>query len=288
MLARHLFSQTDTLRALSTAALRSALGVRGAGGGETTIVRTLPPRPDALVDDHVRVTGGDLGAYRSTVPPHLFPQWLFPLGAEAWSRLPYDLLQVMNLGAEMEVLGAIPRGKPLDVTFRLANVDDDGRRVLVTQALETSVGGEPKLRATVTAYLPLPRKDGAKRESKQLPLVPLDAEEIAFERLPADLGRRFAFVTGDVNPLHWVGPWARAMGHRTPILHGFCTFARAVERVIRARAAGDPTRLARFEARFTRPLPLPSRVGTYLVGDRVHVGDAPGGVAYLQGSFSLR
>ena len=37
--------------------------------------------------------------------------------------------------------------------------------------------------------------------------------------------------------------------------------------------------------RFTRPLVLPARVGVYVRGDKVWVGDAPGGGAYLEGTF---
>ncbi len=294
MLARHLLHHRETLFALASIGLRAALGRRGRGGVLPPVTRVLPPRPDALVDDHVRVTGGELGAYRDTVPPHLFPEWLFPLAAELWEQLPYDLAKVMNLGAELTVLAPLPRRTPLEATVRVTRIDDDGRRALVTQELETSAGGAPRLRATVTALLPLrgrnddPAPKGERRPKKPLSTVPRDVEELSFERLPADLGRRFALVTGDVNPIHWIAPYARAMGHETPILHGFCSFARAFERLVRARCAGDPTRVERLEARFTRPLPLPSRVGTYVRGAELYVGDAPGGAAYLQGAFSLR
>ena len=40
--------------------------------------------------------------------------------------------------------------------------------------------------------------------------------------------------------------------------------------------------------RFTRPLVLPARVGVYVRGDKVWVGDAPGGPAYLEGTFKIR
>jgi hypothetical protein len=85
-----------------------------------------------------------------------------------------------------------------------------------------------------------------------------------------------------------VSPYARAFGHRSPILHGFCTLARTWEGLARTLHARDPERLRALDVRFTRALALPARVGLYVEGDGVSVGDAPGGPAYLQGSFSSR
>ena len=52
--------------------------------------------------------------------------------------------------------------------------------------------------------------------------------------------------------------------------------------------AGDPSRLASIDVRFTRPLVLPARVGLYVRGDEVYVGTAPGGPANLVGTFTTR
>jgi len=64
--------------------------------------------------------------------------------------------------------------------------------------------------------------------------------------------------------------------------------ARAIEALNRGLFAGDVTALQEIDVRFTRPLVLPARVGVYVRGDKVWVGDAPGGPAYLEGTFKLR
>jgi hypothetical protein len=127
-------------------------------------------------------------------------------------------------------------------------------------------------------------KNGHARKSR--PRVPVEARELAFWRLGADAGLRFALYTGDFNPIHWVRPYARAFGHRSTILHGFCTMARTWEGLGRTVYARDPGRLGVLDVRFTRPLVLPARVGLYVRGQEVAVGDAPGGPAYLLGTFS--
>ena len=45
--------------------------------------RDLAPRSEDLVHDYIEWTGGTIDAYPGTIPAHLFPQWGFPLLAEA-------------------------------------------------------------------------------------------------------------------------------------------------------------------------------------------------------------
>ena len=53
--------------------------------------------------------------------------------------------------------------------------------------------------------------------------------------------------------------------------------------------AGRIDRIASIDTRFTRPLLLPAKVGLYIDGEGgVFVGDAPGGPAYMTGTYELR
>ncbi len=73
--------------------------------------------------------------------------------------------------------------------------------------------------------------------------------------LPGDLGRRYAAVSGDVNPLHLSVLAARAFGFKRPIIHGMWTHARAL-------AALEPRLPDSYttDVRFTKPILLPARV----------------------------
>ncbi|MFD7665234.1 MaoC family dehydratase [Streptomyces sp. NPDC059788] len=74
-------------------------------------------------------------------------------------------------------------------------------------------------------------------------------------RLPADLGRRHAAVSGDYNPIHLHALTARPLGFPRAIAHGMWTFARcAAEAVL----PGTPT--LRISAEFRAPVPLPATV----------------------------
>lgn len=249
---------------------------------------TLPARPQALVRDYVRRVGGDPAGYKGTVPAHLFPQWGFPLAARTLHGLPYPMLRVVNAGCRLEMRAPLPAGEPLQVRARIESLDDDGRRAVIEQRIVTGTAQEPEaVVAHLFAFVPLtdPKK-GEAGVKKPRSRVPIDARELAFWSLRADAGLEFAMLTGDLNPVHWVPAYARAFGFKSAILHGFSTLARAVEGLNRALFCGDTTRLASLDVRFTRPLVLPARVGLYVRDHALWVGDAPGGGAYLEGTFT--
>jgi hypothetical protein len=299
---QHLRHQGRVLAALGGTALEAGLRRLGlsrphagtAPGPE--VVAEVPPPSATLVRDYLRFVGGDPGAYKGRVPAHLFPHWGIPLAAQTLRGLDYPLLRVMNGGCRLQMKAPLPQGQPLLVRARLESVDEDSRRAVLRQRVITGTASVPEaVVADIFAIVPLaagPRgiagkngPNGAPKPRKEAARVPAGARELAFWRLRPDTGLGFALLTGDFNPVHWVRPYARAMGHRSTILHGFATLARAIEGLNRALFAGDVDRLGSIDVRFTRPLVLPARVGLYLEGRHLTVGDAPGGPAYLDGDF---
>ena len=305
--ARHLLAQGRVIAALGRTAV-SALSQRlldGAGDAVGPLPgpelrATVRPPSAALVRDYVRNVGGDPAAYRAFLPPHLFPQWAFPLASRTLQGLPYPILKIVNGGCRLAINGRLPIGEPLQVRAQLVAIEEHGRRAILRQRIVTGTASEPDLLvAEIDAFVPVPNGapatngsngHGARGSSrKEAVVVPCDARELWYGRLSGNAGLSFAMLTGDVNPLHWLRPYARAMGFRTTILHGFATMARAMEGLTRALFAGDVRRLAAIEVRFSRPLALPARVGLYLgEGNTITVGDAPCGPAYLTGTFTER
>ena len=96
--------------------------------------------------------------------------------------------------------------------------------------------------------------------------------------LPRGLGRAFAAVCGDHNPIH-TSPWgARLFGQRGMIAHGMCVAASACE--LAQRRAGPATGDCRIcvDIVFKKPVTLPCRV-ELCVRRRLHGGreEAPPG-----------
>ncbi|MCA9614488.1 MAG: hypothetical protein H6721_25330 [Sandaracinus sp.] len=241
----------------------------------------VPPRPRDLIDDYVRHVGGDVGSYRGLVPPHLFPQWIFPLQARALEGVSYPLQKVLNGGCRMEVRAPLPADRPLEVATRLDAVDDDGRRAVLRFLATTGPKDEPEaLVVHLNAVVPL-GGGGEGKPRKERVRVPSDARELSRWRLGPRAGLEFAILTGDFNPVHWVAPYARAFGFRNTILHGFSSFARVYESLRVTRRIAPRV----LDVRFTRPLVLPARVGLFTADASVFVGDAAGAPAYLTGTF---
>jgi acyl dehydratase len=300
---KHIRHQGPVIASLAKTAVSSfarrdrGLAANKAAAGRTAheVSEVLAPRPSDLVRDYVREVGGDPAAYRESLPPHFFCQWGLPLAARTLLGQPYPLHRALNAGCRLEVRAPIPARAALRVTAKLEEVDDDGRRVLFRSRVWTSVadgaGEEAEAEAALVGdlYVLIPlgggERGGKRRERAR---VPAGARELAYWRIDRGAGLRFALLTGDVNPLHWVPAYARAMGLRSTVLHGFATMARAWEGLTRGLYARDPGALRLVDVQFTRPLLLPARVGLYVDGDRVHVGDAPGGPSYLAGSFAER
>ncbi len=288
--SRHLFEQGRGLKALlglltSSKAERAPVSVPG----PESIV-CVPPPTAALMRDFVRFAGGDPSSYSGIVPPHLFSQWSLPAMLAVAKTLPYPATKVINAGCKLRVLEPLPAGESLIIRARLTEVDDNGQRALITISVNTGCASVPEaLEAELRVYVPLarPKGDGAsKRRSK--PRVPEGAQELLYQRIGADAGFDFACLTGDLNPIHWLSPYAKLAGFRRVILHGFGSFAKAFEGIVRARLAGDVGQLRWLEADFTRPLLLPAQVGLYVHNEReLFIGDAPGGAAYLVGRFGL-
>src|SRR5262245_36381134 len=106
---KHVLHQGRVVASLGGTAMQ-ALMQRFGRGPKTTlhvpsgeIVETLPPRPPDLVRDYIRHVGGDPAAYKGVVPPHLFPQWGFPLAAKTLRGIPYPMLKVLNGGCRLEM-----------------------------------------------------------------------------------------------------------------------------------------------------------------------------------------
>jgi acyl dehydratase len=179
-----------------------------------------------------------------------------------------------------------------------AFVDANERRVVLHQVVTTGTISAPD--ALVAHFYPIvplakPSKGGAKAPPKDPVVIPANAREIDTWRLGPKAGLDFALVTGDFNPIHWVGFAARMAGFKNVILHGFAELARSVEGLQRNVLMGDTRRICEIDVRFVKPLVLPRTTSLFLLrlpdGDQpgaFAVGDAPGAPAFLTGTFRLR
>ena len=227
----------------------------------------IPGRPDEPPDHALALEGVEIDperladyarvcsfSIRDTVPP-TYPHVLgFPLAMCLMSEraFPFALLGLVHIANRIEQREGVPatarpslrvwaenlrphhRGRQLDLVTEL-RIDD---RVVW---LEHST------------YLRPGEGSGERPSGDADPLE--GADESAVWKLPGDLGRRYAGVSGDRNPIHLHPLSARVFGFPGAIAHGMWTLARTLAS-LDGQLPGGHTSAAEFRA----PVPIPGSV----------------------------
>lgn len=106
-----------------------------------------------------------------------------------------------------------------------------------------------------SVYLARGEGDEAAPEGEPAPPVPTGPVAQVW-RLKGDLGRRYAAVSGDVNPIHLHPITARAMGFPKAIAHGMWTYPRTLAALGARHAYAGASQVW-----FRKPVLLPASVG---------------------------
>ncbi|WP_026927318.1 MaoC family dehydratase [Granulicoccus phenolivorans] len=235
--------------------------------------RALRPvrRPTTLIERSLLRTGvtvdrAHLAAYQrlcgwpvSDLVPPTYPHLLaFPLQTRlmAGPDFPLRLPGMLHVRNEVRVLAPLTAGQEWTLTAGTARLapHPKGRTVEVWARLAI---GDDTVWSETSTYL-------ARSEHPEPPAAGVEAPErppagptraTARWDLPADLGRRYAVLSGDVNPIH-LHPWsAKAMGFRRTVAHGMWTSARTLA-ALGPRVQGVGTHTVWFR----KPVLLPSTV----------------------------
>jgi acyl dehydratase len=220
---------------------------------------------DRLARHGVTVDPAHLGEYArvcrlplNDVLPATYPHMLtFPLQMALMSdrSFPLALPGLVHVRNRIDVLRAIRANEALDLEVWAENFAAHRSGAAVDLRATASVDGEEVWRSTST-YLARGTKapDGAPEADIEVAVG--DLERVAATwRIPDDAGRRYAKVSGDVNPIHLSGLTAKAFGFKRAIAHGMWVKAR----VLGALSGRLPDALS-IDVAFRKPLFLPSTV----------------------------
>ena len=266
---KQLVGRPGGLRTLVGLALPTLPGVNLLPG----IRKTSPRDFTGLSYQRTRVQAarGDVEAYaavcgfprKDTLPlpyPHLlsFPLQMAIMSDPAFPHLAIGLVHLENT---ITAHRAIEVGEWLDLTTTATTPRAHARGSLLDFATTVTSGDEVLWDSTST-YL----RRGANTEGEPaVGLVIDNPPRGGVEwRLPADLGRTYAGVSGDHNPIHLYPLTAKALGFPRQIAHGMWTAARSI--------AAIENRLPDavcVEVAFKKPVFLP---GTVTFADRVDDG----------------
>jgi acyl dehydratase len=205
----------------------------------------------ARVDAYAAVCGFP----RKDVVPLTYPHLLaFPLHMAIMSdpAFPYPAIGMVHVENTITAHRAVGVGESLEVTTEVGAPRPHAKGALLDFVTTVAADGETAWESTST-YLRRGRPvDGEPARGLVVPDAPSGGVEW---RLPADLGRTYASVSGDANPIHLYPLTARALGFPRQIAHGMWTLARCVA-AIENRL---PTAVT-VEAAFKKPVFLPGTV----------------------------
>jgi len=187
--------------------------------------------------------------------------------------LEIDLTQVLHGEQYIKVVKPMPAAGTLTNTYKVQDVLDKGRGMVLLVQIETrDEEGELLLVNQSSIFVVGAGGFGGSRSSEHSIEVRNPPSRSADARASYKTSKDQAALyrmTGDLNPLHISPEFAAMGGFSTPILHGLCSFGIAVRQVMDTFANGDPTRLKEMKVRMSKPV-LP---GQTLVTEMWHEGD---------------
>ena len=227
----------------------------GIGGGEP-----------ALPDDELTLAGVEidrdhLSAYDRVCEfrlrdelPATYPHMLtFPLAMKlmTYSSFPFTVVGLVHIENRIEQSRPIRADEKVDLRVRAANLAEHDRGTQFELHAEAAVGDEVPWRS-VSTYL---HREGGGSSSDKKRGDDQPPEPNAVWKLPGDIGRRYAAVSGDRNPIHLHPISARLFGMPRPIAHGMWLKARCLAALDGVLPPGYTV-----DVRFKLPVYIPGRV----------------------------
>ncbi|HEX6499860.1 MAG TPA: MaoC/PaaZ C-terminal domain-containing protein [Micromonosporaceae bacterium] len=237
---------------------RAALGMlRGGRGGalpDTTVVLR-----DVAVSRERLTRYDDVCGFRlSDTLPGTYPHILaFPLAMRLMSddSFPFGVVGLVHVANRVEVLRPIGADERLDLSVHATDLRRHPRGRQFDVIADATVDGQRVWRG-VSTYLrrektaePGDAGGRGERDRSQPPAA------TAMWRVEREVGRRYAEVSGDRNPIHTSRLGARAFGFPRPIAHGMWSAARCL-----AALEGRLPDAYTMDVAFKLPILLPATV----------------------------
>ncbi len=226
------------------------------GGGEIPKVRL---ELDGVVADpaqvaaYAKVCGFVLRDHMPPTYPHV---QAFPLHMALMSdgRFPFGAVGLVHVANKITQHRRIAVGEELAFRVEASKLRPHPKGQAFDVVTEVRIGRQIAWESTST-FLRRGKGDPGAAFGEAFPIVADEVAASAEWRLAGDLGRRYAAVSGDRNPIHMHALTAKPLGFPAAIAHGMWTKARAL-------AALEPRLPDAFvtDVRFRRPILLPARV----------------------------
>lgn len=270
--------------------LKAALGALPLPTGSRP--RTLPDREVELrgltVDREHLARYAEVCGFRNAdvLPPTYLHVLAFGMSMRLMSAgdFPFPLLGLVHVANRIELARPATADETFDVRVRAADLRPHRSGTQVDLVTEVTVDDAPVWtgRSTYLRRHHVESSADAPREPRPAATA-AEPGATATWRLDEGLGRRYAAVSGDRNPIHLHPLSAKAFGFPRAIAHGMWTAARAV-----AALEGRLPDALVYSVEFRKPVLLPGRVelSTQREGDgwTLDLRDPRKGASHLHGT----
>ncbi len=229
-------------------------GVRKTGGDPSSLHEL---RTATVTREHVAAYARVCGFPVKDTAPLTFPHVLaFPLHMAVMTspEFPFPAIGTVHLANSITRHRPIDVGETLQIEVHASPVRPHPKGQAVDFLATARVDGETLWESTST-YL----RRGRSSADGMVSTGSTDASDVVpgriAWRLGGDVGRRYAAVSGDHNPIHLYPLTAKALGFRRQIAHGMWSLARCV-----AALENRIPDVVTVDAAFTKPIFLPGTV----------------------------
>lgn len=200
--------------------------------------------------DYDRVCGFRLSDELPATYPHMLT---FPMAAKLMTDpgFPFPLVGLVHVRNRITVYRPLLVNEHFDLSVHVTDLREHPKGKQFDVISQAFASGVPVWQ-DVSTYLRRGGGDGQRSERDQTE----PPEPKAIWRVPEDIGRRYAAVSGDANPIHLHALTARPLGFPKAIAHGMWTKARCL-----AALEGRLPEAYSVDVRFQLPMLLPAKVG---------------------------
>lgn len=170
------------------------------------------------------------------------------------SRFPFRLMGMVHLGNRFEQKRALRQDELIGLNVYSDNLKPHDKGLSFELITEAAVDGEVLWRSIGTMLV---RIDNAKAAATSTVKTPRDNPEVSGEHwhLASNLGRRYARISGDINPIHLTTASAKLLGFKRHIMHGMWTLGKTL-----ATVQGSHSDNCSMDIEFKTPIFLPAEV----------------------------
>lgn len=201
--------------------------------------------------------------YSGKIAPHLFPLWSYPDLFKLGKKLNLPLYKVLNQGCRMKINQPLSLNENLNMKIEIYKTQDLASKYRINQRIITGTELYPNaLEAEIYAVI-LKKKASFKEKSKSIDLSRFTFIDDLF--VSNKDAKSYAFLSGDINPIHLSKRIAKLMGLKGSIIHGFGLFALVYEKL-----CAHQFDIEEIDIKFLSPIYLDSKINIYLSSDETN------------------